>query len=87
MLQATVRRDGSSKFGPNNKYATFPSFSLGMECDKRKFIPIVQRGLILWKPAVGEKNGNDNIGDFGYTVLTSSGNNYIFGSTEVSWQE
>ena len=25
----TVRRDGSSRFGKNNRYATFPSFSLG----------------------------------------------------------
>lgn len=29
MLQFTVRRDGSSNFGPNNKWATFPSVSLG----------------------------------------------------------
>ena len=29
MLQVTVRRDGSSRFGPNNHYAVFPSFSLG----------------------------------------------------------
>ena len=27
MLTATVRRDGSSKFGANNKYGTFPSFA------------------------------------------------------------
>ena len=29
MAQVTVRRDGSSRFGANNRYATFPSFSLG----------------------------------------------------------
>ena len=28
------------------------------------------------------KNGNENIGNFRYTVLTSTGNNYIFGSNE-----
>lgn len=28
MVQATVRRDGSSRFGPNNKWATFPPFLL-----------------------------------------------------------
>ncbi|MGC8011198.1 hypothetical protein, partial [Salmonella enterica] len=26
-LTATVRRDGSSKFGANNRYATFPAFA------------------------------------------------------------
>lgn len=29
MFQATVRRDGSSRFGTNNKYGTFPSASVG----------------------------------------------------------
>jgi TonB-linked SusC/RagA family outer membrane protein len=83
MLQATVRRDGSSKFGPNNKYATFPSFSLGWNVTNEKFMANRPAWFNTLK-ARGSwgKNGNDNIGDFGYTVLTSSGNNYIFGSTE-----
>ncbi|MDB5262574.1 MAG: TonB-dependent receptor, partial [Adhaeribacter sp.] len=29
LLTLTMRRDGSSKFGPNNKWATFPSAALG----------------------------------------------------------
>ena len=29
MIQATIRRDGSSRFGINNKYGTFPSVSVG----------------------------------------------------------
>ena len=29
MFQGTIRRDGSSRFGSNNKYGTFPSFSVG----------------------------------------------------------
>ncbi len=28
LITATVRRDGSSKFGPNNKWGTFPSVAL-----------------------------------------------------------
>ena len=38
MLQATVRRDGSSRFGTNNKYATFPSFSLGWNITNEPFM-------------------------------------------------
>lgn len=83
MLQATVRRDGSSKFGPNNKYATFPSFSLGWNVTNEKFMANRPAWFNTLKVRGSwGKNGNDNIGDFGYTVLTSSGNNYIFGSTE-----
>jgi hypothetical protein len=29
------------------------------------------------------KNGNDNIGDFRYTVLTATGNNYYFGKNST----
>ena len=38
MLQVTVRRDGSSRFGPNNHYAVFPSFSLGWNLTNEKFM-------------------------------------------------
>ena len=34
----TVRRDGSSRFGKNNRYATFPSFSLGWRLNREKFM-------------------------------------------------
>ena len=30
MIQATLRRDGSSRFGPDHKWATFPAVSLGL---------------------------------------------------------
>jgi len=85
MLQATVRRDGSSNFGSNNKWATFPSFSLGWNLTNESFIQ-------NWKPewlsntkirASWGKNGNSNtLGQFRYVSLTSSGNNYDFGSGE-----
>lgn len=38
MLQVTVRRDGSSNFGPNNKWATFPSVSLGWNITNEKWM-------------------------------------------------
>ena len=34
----TVRRNGSSRFGKNNRYATFPSFSLGWRLNREKFM-------------------------------------------------
>ncbi len=37
MLSATVRRDGSSRFGEDNRYGIFPSFSLGWRISKEAF--------------------------------------------------
>ncbi len=38
LLTATVRVDGSSKFGSNNKYGTFPSFSVGWRISEEPFM-------------------------------------------------
>ncbi len=38
LATATVRADGSSKFGENNKYGVFPSFSLGWRISEEEFI-------------------------------------------------
>jgi TonB-linked SusC/RagA family outer membrane protein len=37
-ILASVRREGSSKFGANNKWATFPSVSLGWNINKEEFM-------------------------------------------------
>lgn len=83
MVQVTVRRDGSSRFGSNNHYAIFPSFSLGWNLTNEKFL---EKRPSWWTSAKARfswgKNGNENIGNFQYTVLTATGNNYIFGSGE-----
>lgn len=38
LMTATVRVDGSSKFGANNKYGAFPSFSLGWRISEEAFM-------------------------------------------------
>jgi TonB-linked SusC/RagA family outer membrane protein len=84
MLQATIRRDGSSRFGSNNKYGVFPSFSLGWNIMNEKFMESTKGWLNNLKlRASWGKNGNDNIGDFAYTTLTALGasSNYYFGRT------
>jgi TonB-linked SusC/RagA family outer membrane protein len=37
LLTVTLRRDGSSKFGPNNKWATFPSAAIGWRMVNEEF--------------------------------------------------
>lgn len=85
MAQVTVRRDGSSRFGSNNKWGTFPSFSLGWNIHKE---PFMEGRLPEWLNNAKMrfswgKNGNENIGDFRYTVMTADSNNYIFGADEA----
>ena len=38
MASFTIRRDGSSRFGKNNRYATFPSVSLGWRINQENFL-------------------------------------------------
>lgn len=82
MIQATVRRDGSSRFGSNNHWATFPSVSAGWNIMNEAFMESTRTWLNNLKlRASWGKNGNENIGNFQYVALTSTGNNYIFGKT------
>jgi len=39
LMTATIRADGSSKFGPNNKYGYFPSFAVAYRLSEEAFIP------------------------------------------------
>ena len=82
MAQFTIRRDGSSKFGSNNHYATFPSFSLGWNVTNEAFMEPVKNVMNNMKVRFSwGKNGNENIGNFAYAAFTSGtgGSNYIFG--------
>ena len=84
MVQATIRRDGSSRFGSNKKYGTFPSFSVGWNVMNEQFMEQTRDWLTNLKlRASWGKNGNDNIGDFAYTTLTATGgsSNYYYGQT------
>ena len=38
-LSATLRRDGSSRLGPNNRWGTFPAFSVGWRMSQEPFFP------------------------------------------------
>ncbi|MDE6321141.1 MAG: TonB-dependent receptor [Muribaculaceae bacterium] len=85
MAQVTMRRDGSSRFGANHKWATFPSFSLGWNPTSESFLENRPNWWSHTKVRLSwGKNGNESIGDFAYTVLTTGNNNYYFGPEGVS---
>ena len=81
IFQATVRRDGSSNFGPNNKWGIFPSVSAGWNITNEPFMDnrpdFIDHLRIRASWGV---NGNERIGQFRYTSLMSGGQNYYFGS-------
>jgi hypothetical protein len=80
MLQATVRRDGSTSFGPNNKWGVFPSFSVGWNLTNEAFMANRPEWFDYMKLRFSwGKNGNDRIGNFLYTSLMNGGQNYYFG--------
>lgn len=83
MAQVTVRRDGSSRFGANNRYATFPSFSLGWNVINEPYFKAPSWLSNLKVRGSWGKNGNDNIGDFTYAAWTSSPYNTVFGRSET----
>lgn len=80
LFEATIRRDGSSRFGDNNKWGMFPSVSFGWNIKNESFakdLPWLSAAKLRASYGV---NGNDAIGSFRYAVYMSSGNNYPFGS-------
>ena len=80
MAEVTVRRDASSRFGDNNKWGTFPSFSLGWNIKNEPWMQDVRAISGLKLRASWGVNGSDSIADFVYAVYMNSGNNYVFGS-------
>lgn len=85
MFQATVRRDGSSNFGPENKWAVFPSFSLGWNVTRESFMEDLPEWFTYLKlRASWGMNGNQSIGQFSYTSLMDGNQNYYFGSGDDS---
>ena len=82
LLSATLRVDGSSRFGANNRYGVFPSFSAGWIISHANSW---NRDIIdfLKLRASWGQNGNDRIGDYSFTTVVSSGQNYTFGPDET----
>ncbi|MDT0675258.1 SusC/RagA family TonB-linked outer membrane protein [Autumnicola musiva] len=82
LFTATIRRDGSSEFGPNNKYAYFPAFSAGWNIDSEEFFPTDSFINSFKLRASWGQNGNDQFNQqFAYLATISSYNkNYHFGT-------
>lgn len=78
LFTGIIRRDGSSRFGPNNKYGIFPSASLGWIVSREGFWPKNRVVKFLKIRGSYGVNGNDNIQDFLYLATVSGGRNYVY---------
>lgn len=80
LFTATIRRDGSSKFGKNNRYGYFPSFSLGWNVAEEKFLENVH-----WLDQLKLRGGygvlgNQEIDNYQYSSTITTGINYPDGN-------
>lgn len=82
LFGATFRADGSSRFGRNNRFGYFPSFSAGWVPSHEAFWGIKTINFLKIRASWGQ-NGNDNIGDYAFSTIVYTGQNYTFGPTEV----
>ncbi|MET7256829.1 SusC/RagA family TonB-linked outer membrane protein [Dyadobacter fermentans] len=73
LLEATVRRDGSSRFGQNNRYGTFPAFSAGWRLSEEGFMKSISWLDDLKLRAGWGQTGNQEIGNYnGFSTYRSS---------------
>ncbi|SHF91453.1 TonB-linked outer membrane protein, SusC/RagA family [Flavobacterium fluvii] len=82
ILSGTVRRDGSSRFGENNKYGIFPSASLAWNAKNEKFLTNNKYVSNFKLRASWGVNGNDQIADYAY--LSSFVDNTVGNVVEFS---
>lgn len=101
LFTAIIRRDGSSKFGKNNRYGYFPSFSLGWNVAEEKFMENVH-----WLDQLKLRGGygvlgNQEIDNYQYSSTITTGINYPdgnggllqgafpknFANPDIKWEE
>ncbi|MEO5591114.1 MAG: TonB-dependent receptor [Chitinophagaceae bacterium] len=83
-LSASLRRDGSSRFGINNQYGIFPSASLKWIVTEENFMKGVPVLSDLKLRASFGVNGNNNLPNDYASIATIGSAGYIFGSTQAA---
>ncbi len=82
LLSAVLRRDGSTRFGPENQFGYFPSASIGWVASDEQFMSDNNFFDLLKVRASYGILGNDRIGDFGYTSLLDGEGVYFFNNQQ-----
>ncbi|MEO6168932.1 MAG: TonB-dependent receptor [Chitinophagales bacterium] len=83
LFTATFRRDGSSKFNPENRYSNFPSFAAGWNISNESFMESVPVISNLKLRASWGMIGNEKINYLDQYALVLNQINGVFGTNEV----
>lgn len=78
-----LRRDGSSKFGANNRFGIFPSLGVSWVASDEAFFPKIKNLDQLKFRASWGINGNQEIGDYQFISTINKSRGYIFGSGRI----
>lgn len=84
LLSASVRRDGSSRFGKSNRWGTFPSVSAGWKMSSEQFMRDITAINLLKLRASWGMSGNDRIGYSDYLSTFNAGNTVYNNNTAIS---
>ncbi|MEZ0129955.1 SusC/RagA family TonB-linked outer membrane protein, partial [Flavobacterium sp. LBUM151] len=84
LLSAIIRRDSSTKFGPDNTVAYFPSVTAGWVISDESFFGQPKFLNFLKLRASYGSLGNDQIPNYGYLGLLSGEATYVFNGTLVN---
>ena len=77
ILTANLRMDGSSRFGKDNRWATFPSFAAAWRLSEEDFLQKISFISDLKLRASWGITGNQNIGNYASYSLYTGGHNYL----------
>ncbi|MFT6798370.1 MAG: TonB-linked SusC/RagA family outer membrane protein [Nonlabens sp.] len=100
LLSAVVRRDGSTIFGPENRFGIFPTGSIGWIASDEDFLKDSNVIDFLKVRASAGVIGNDRIPAFGFVSLLTGEGQYVFNgqiangtasgalsNPEIKWEE
>lgn len=95
-LSGSIRRDGSSRFGVNNRYGTFWSVGASWRLDQEAFINSISMIDALKLRTSYGTSGNAGIGNFEWVPLFGFGEDYDgqpggapsnVGNVDLTWEE
>ena len=78
LFSAVIRRDGSSNFGPKNKFGYFPTASVGWVASEEDFLKDSKLISFLKLRASYGIIGNDRIGGFRFVSVLNGEAEYVF---------
>ena len=84
LFTASLRIDGSSRFGENNQYGVFPSFAFGWKLDQEDFIKSLDIFNSLKLRASWGRTGNQEIGNYQSMSTYAAGQKAVIGEVQVS---